>query len=473
MRIKILLFCLWLCLSASCQTMQVADKEDFLFGVNELGKSYAQLKGDFQIRPPVLGFNHMRSLSVLNEVYWFEELPFEVVFVFDKAGEDARLLAVENICRRIDSINADEKLQKLLSHFNRMWGNAKAEPADNPVAWHWHNENLVATLSIPEAESGVLWMVEIRQNIEAPIPASEPLSTLGGWDRALYGNSLESLREIYNLGKMERSRLNQKPVTLLQNEVRYLGHPFQASFFFDRFTPQASLVGIDLYLLEDHDSGRWRQKRDEMIASLTKMYGTPSASQDRQRAVWVWKDNEGSLTLTDASKGERTTWLLSFRPPPGKIAPTPALSAPRTPQDIAGWGGARFGMSPAQVELLYIGQSPALMRMAGSGYGFERMLNFDLMEFKVLFLFDRNQRPPRLVQVVLTRSAPTDEDMAQNQNMRKGLLSLLTAWYGVPTQDLLRENGGGKAVWRRESGVLEFHDLNALKIWVLNFRVHN
>jgi hypothetical protein len=178
---------------------------------------------------------------------------------------------------------------------------------------------------------------------------------------------------------------------------------------------------------------------------------------------------EGSLTLTDASKGGRSTWLLGFRPPPGKVEPTPALAAPRSPQDIAGWGNARFGMSPAQMELMYTGHSPGLRHLAGSGYGFESALQLDELDFKVLFLFDRDQRPPKLLQVVVSRQAPEEESAEQSKTRLRELMNLLTAWYGVPTQDNLRNNGG-KAVWQRPSGSLEFYDLQRIKTWVLNFR---
>ena len=472
-RIRILWLGLALCLLAACQ-IPLAEKQDFQFGVADLGKNYAQMHASYQIKPPFLGFNQERIVSVYNEVYWFEELPFEVVFVFDQPGTEGSLRAVESICRRIDRDKAPQMLTRLVTKLEQIWGPAsQVEPADKPTRWTWQNESYTITLSTPEVDSGISWIVDVRQNMVAPMPASKPLKTLGGWDLALYGNSQASLREIYRLGEVERSRLNQKPVALLLHEVSYLGHPFQASFFFDRFTPQASLVGIDLYLLQEEDQAGWLQKREQLVETLTKMYGKPTTRRDGHRNLWVWKDKEGSLTLTDASRGQNTTWLLAFRPPPGKIAPTPALSAPRTPQDIAGWGGTRFGMSPAQVELLYMGQSPGLMRLAGSGYGFDKSLQFDNLEFKVLFLFDRSSRPPRLTQVVLSSAAQSDEAVALSLQKRRDLLNLLTAWYGPPSLDNLDAEGGGKVVWKRQSGTLEFHDLVAIKTWVLNFRLNH
>ncbi len=472
MRLSVLLLSLSLCLLMACQ-IPLEQKKDFQFGAELLGKSYEQLKDEFKIKPPVLGFNQERSLSVVPEPYWFEGLSFEVVFVFDKPGREGSLKAVENICRRIDEGQAQDQLARMLSRLNQAWGSPQAEPAAKPTRWVWQTPSFVGTLSIPEAESGIAWILEVHQKVSAPEPANKPLTTLGGWERALYGNTLASLGSIYNLGKVESSRLNNKPVALAQNEVNYLGHPFKVSFFFDRFTPQASLVGIDLYLLQDSERAAWEQKRNDMIATLTSMYGKPHARRDGHRHLWVWRDGEGSLTFTDASKGGRTTWLLAFRPPPGVVAPTPALSAPRNPQDIAGWGSARFGMSPAQVELLYVGQSPVLTRLAGSGYGFEQILSLNHLEFKVLFLFDRAQKPPRLTQVVLTRNASAHESAEQGQAMRRDLLNLLIAWYGAPSKDLLGNKEGGKVIWNRPSGSLEFHDLSAIKTWVLNFRVND
>jgi hypothetical protein len=125
-------------------------------------------------------------------------------------------------------------------------------------------------------------------------------------------------------------------------------------------------------------------------------------------------------------------------------------------------------MSPAQLELLYTGQTPAFIALAGSGYGFAETLPFEDLNFKVLFLFDRQAKPARLTQVVLSRQAFSGEE--ENLQKRAELMNMLTAWYGSPSQNMLQRQGGGKAVWNRQSGSLEFHDMPELKTWVLNYR---
>ena len=462
-----------LLLLSACQMAPLKEEDKVpAFGL-ELGKSFEQLKNVYDLREPAPGFNEGRNLSPLRNSYKFEDLPFEVVFVFDKPGSQGYLRAVENICRQIDADEAPTRLARLLDALTRLWGQA-AEADETARLWRWQLPEFSATLSAPQVQSGVSWALSLEQNTGIrPAQSTQIMGTLAGWDQALFGSTLESLQSVYVLGQLGRSRLNDKPASMVQNEVSYLGHPFKAAFFFDRFTDQANLVGIDLYLLEDQDPDTWLQKRQEMIKTLTKLYGQPATRKEGHRYLWTFTDPKGSLTFTDASKGNRTTWLLAFRPAPGKIDPPPALAAPRTPQDIAGWANVRFGMSPAQVELLYTGQSPGFQRLAGSGYGFEKELAFENMDFKVLFLFDRKVRPARLMQVVLSRRAPDSLDDAQRMEQRNDLMNLLTAWYGTPTQDHLSAKGGGKAIWSRPSGYLEFHDLPEIKTWVLNYRDHH
>jgi hypothetical protein len=435
----------------------------------ELGQPFTGLESAYQLIPPASGFNEGRNLSRLQPPCYLGGLPFETVLIFDRPGRDGSLRGVEGLCRHLDASDAPLHQARMLEDLSALWG---APVQNEGLSWSWDRENFTASLlaSRTEGVNGRLtWVFSLEEKF-TPLasPSAQILSTLGGWDKALFGSTLADLEKIYSLGQLGRSRLNDKPAGMVENEIIYLGYPFKAAFFFDRFTPQASLVGVDLYLLEDTDPEQWRQKRQAALATLSKLYGRPSAGKDGHRFIWTWKDSKGSLTFTDTSRNSRTTWLLSFRPAPGRVTPPPALAAPRTPQDIAGWANVRFGMSPAQMELLYTGQSPAFTALAGSGYGFADTLRFEDLDFKVLFLFDRQSRPPRLSQVVLSRRASNEEEDSLEKRLR--LMNMLTAWYGPPSQDLLEAEGGGKAVWQRPSGSLEFHDMPEIMTWVLNYR---
>jgi hypothetical protein len=438
----------------------------------ELGKHFTDLENVYQLAPPASGFNEGRNLSRLPAAYSLAGLPFEAVLVFDQPGRLGRLRGVEGLYRH-DGAGQAPAYQayqaRILEALSSLWGPPHSSDSQS---WSWDLENFTASLLASPAEGAggrLTWLFSLEEKTARPLSRSaQVLSTLGGWDQALFGSSLAGLEGTYSLSQLGRSRLNDKPASMVENEISYLGHPFKAAFFFDRFTPQASLVGVDLYLLEDKEPEQWRQKRQAMLETLSKLYGKPSASKEGHRFIWAWKDSKGSLTFTDTSRNSRTTWLLSFRPAPGRVTPPPALAAPRTPQDIAGWANVRFGMSPAQMELLYTGQNPAFAALAGSGYGFANTLQFEDLDFKVLFLFDRQSRPPRLSQVVLSRQASEEE--SDSLEKRLNLMNMLTAWYGPPSQDLLEAKGGGKAIWLRPSGSLEFHDMPEIKTWVLNYR---
>jgi hypothetical protein len=461
--------CLALLFLSSCQTIPpLAPEHEHLPALSrELGRRFEELEKPYQLRPPFSGFNQGRNLSRLNKPWSLAGLSFEVVLVFDQPERQGYLRGVEGFC---PSPAADpEALTRIFNVLTSQWG---APQASGERQWHWEMADFNATLSAPRPESErgqATWLVSLEQKLQpSPVQSAQVMPTLAGWDRAFFGASLAELEKIYSLGQLGRSSLNDKPAGMVNHEVNYLGNSFKAAFFFDRFTPQALLTGVDLYLLEDRNPEQWLQKRDDMIESLSKLYGRPGFTRQGHRFIWTWKDHKGSLTFTDTSRGSRTTWLLSFRPGPGRITPPPALAAPRTYQDIAGWANVRVGMSPAQMELLYTGQAPAFIALAGSGYGFEYALQFEDLNFKVLFLFDRQSRPASLSQVVLSRVAPAGEEGRLEK--RLNLMNMLTAWYGPPSQDLLDSKGGGKAVWLRPSGALEFHDMPEIKTWVLNYR---
>jgi hypothetical protein len=455
----------------SCQTLppHLGEDADLSALSRELGQSFADLENYHQLRPPFSGFNEGRNLSLVSKTYFLGGLPFEVVFIFDQAGRQGHLREVEGVCRELPPGQAAKYREQILEALRVRWGEAKVLSGQE---WSWEKADFSAVLLAPlpkDENAQATWLLSLEET--APGHALAPdtlLPNLGGWERALFGSTLAELEKLYFLGDLGRSSLNDKPAAMVKDEVIYFGYPFKAAFFFDRFTLQAVLVGVDLYLLEDQEPGQWQQKRDALISALNELYGQSSSSRDGHRFTWVWKDRQGSLTFTDTSRGRRTTWLLSFRPGRGHTPPPPALAAPRTYQDITGWANVRFGMSPAQVELLYTGQTPAFIALAGSGYGFEDTLQFEDLNFKVLFLFDRQAKPARLTQVVLSRQAFTNEE--ENLQKRAELMNMLTAWYGPSSQNLLKYQGGGKAVWHRQSGSLEFHDMPELKTWVLNYR---